>query len=718
MHEDLEISAEMNSEKKPDARSALSEFSVRMEQYKVETPDTRKHALKKKRVHAEQKEKSSSEASEAKAHEIRANQAQTNETTATSKRLSFEDEAKTENAATNLGGRFSSVSGKAATAAGNVVNSSIDQEDDNAGAETVRRTEIAAVNAPRTMNRSTSKKSRVSSKRTTTVEQAAEVKGTRLMFEAEEGAASSVARQSKTVSEAVSDSAKGSGASNAQKAFQKKKLGRQYAQQVRASKAVEVGAGGAQTAAEAGEKTVSIGSRVKNFFSGVVRNNKGTLAAFLAVGIFMVAVIGAVGTVGSLISGGGNAMIESTYLASDDEIYAAENEYAGKEAALQRQVDTIESTYPGYDKYRYQVDEIAHNPYQLTSYLTAKYGNYTFADVQEELTTLFRQQYSISVTSSTETITETREVHVGESLGTVVTSGYCNCRICCGSWSGGPTASGVYPTSNHTIAVDASNPTVPMGTKVVMNGVEYTVEDTGNFARYGVDFDVYYDSHAAASAHGHQVWEAYLADDNGSRTVTVTQTRTVRVLNVTVANAGFDQVARNNLPSDAINYYNILNASYGNRDYLWDVTEFRGYNPGGMSYEIPPEALSDVKFRNMITEAEKYLGYPYVWGGSSPGTSFDCSGFVSWVINNCGNGWNYGRLTAEGLRGICTYVSPNQAKPGDLIFFQGTYNTTGASHVGIYVGNGMMIHCGNPIQYTSIESSYWQQHFLCFGRIN
>ena len=137
-----------------------------------------------------------------------------------------------------------------------------------------------------------------------------------------------------------------------------------------------------------------------------------------------------------------------------------------------------------------------------------------------------------------------------------------------------------------------------------------------------------------------------------------------------------------------------------------------------MSYEIPPEALSDAKFAAMIHEAEKYLGYPYVWGGSSPSTSFDCSGFVSWVVNHCGLGWDYGRLGAEGLRNQCTYVSPSDAKPGDLIFFQNTYDAgPGASHCGIYVGNGMMIHCGNPIQYASIETNYWQSHFLCFGRL-
>lgn len=123
-------------------------------------------------------------------------------------------------------------------------------------------------------------------------------------------------------------------------------------------------------------------------------------------------------------------------------------------------------------------------------------------------------------------------------------------------------------------------------------------------------------------------------------------------------------------------------------------------------------ATADEKFRKMITEAEKYLGYPYVWGGSSPSTSFDCSGFVSWVINHCGNGWNVGRQTANGLMGKCDIIPKSEAKPGDLIFFQKTYNTSRASHVGIYVGNGMMLHCGSPISYASIEASYWRQEPL------
>ena len=130
------------------------------------------------------------------------------------------------------------------------------------------------------------------------------------------------------------------------------------------------------------------------------------------------------------------------------------------------------------------------------------------------------------------------------------------------------------------------------------------------------------------------------------------------------------------------------------------------------------EALTDTEFANMIAEAEKYIGMAYVWGGSSPSTGFDCSGFVCWVINNCGNGWYVGRTTANGLLSYCTVVSEDELQPGDLVFFDNTYSTTGASHVGIYVGDGMMIHCGDPVSYTSIETSYWQSHLLCYGRLN
>ena len=191
------------------------------------------------------------------------------------------------------------------------------------------------------------------------------------------------------------------------------------------------------------------------------------------------------------------------------------------------------------------------------------------------------------------------------------------------------------------------------------------------------------------------------------------------ILQTTLVNNTLDTVIRGlGLTADQMQRYELLLETYGNKAGLFGDDIYSEVNPGNyQDYDIPPEALTDQRFANMIREAEKYLGYPYVWGGSSPSTSFDCSGFVSYVLNHCGNGWSMGRQTANGLRGKCTAVSPSEARPGDLIFFQGTYATSGASHVGIYVGNGMMIHCGNPISYASVNSSYWQEHFYCYGRL-
>lgn len=194
---------------------------------------------------------------------------------------------------------------------------------------------------------------------------------------------------------------------------------------------------------------------------------------------------------------------------------------------------------------------------------------------------------------------------------------------------------------------------------------------------------------------------------------------TYYICNVTLENFNLSHVPVYIMSEEQLSMYATYMSSLGNRPDLFPDSEYvdRYFNTEYADYEIPASVLSDPQFAAMMEEAEKYLGYPYVWGGSSPSTSFDCSGFVSWVVNNCGEGWNIGRLGAESLRHTCSYVSPQNARPGDLIFFEGTYDTTGASHVGIYVGNNMMIHCGDPIQYANINTSYWQQHFLSFGRL-
>lgn len=614
-------------------------------------------------------------------------------------RLSFENDEGGMVRGAGMGILKKPVSAAAGSAAIYTHGKAHEAEQENAAVEGVHRAELMAERALRyAMHRT----SRGLHKRNTRLQESGSIEGEtgRLLYGTVQGAGEKTAEQAAESTEQA-----------------KKEILRKFWQKRQYKKAYQAAKKSEKTAAGTAKATQTIASKVRSVASSIFRKSKGIIYAVAAAGLFFVMTASLLASCGASIQGAAASTFASTtYGSTDDDIYAVEDAYSELEAALNEQINSMESRHPGYDEYRYQIDEISHNPYHLISYFSAKYGEFTYEQVRDEIEEIFHSQYSIVTESIRETVTETKMVRVGEALGQVVTSGYCSCSICCGQWAGGPTASGVYPTANHTIAVDASNPFVPIGTKVIMNGVEYVVEDTGAFARYGVQFDVYYDNHASASAHGHQTWEAYLADDNGNQEVEVTTTQEVNRLNVMLTNSGLDAVLRQRMDENEEGRYDLYNGTYGNRDYLFDTTTLPG--GGEFGYEIPAEALTDQKFANMIREAEKYLGYPYVWGGASPSTSFDCSGFVSWVINNCGNGWNIGRQTADGLMGYCSRVSPSEAKPGDLIFFQGTYDTPGASHVGIYVGDNMMIHCGNPIQYTSIASSYWQEHFLAFGRIH
>lgn len=211
--------------------------------------------------------------------------------------------------------------------------------------------------------------------------------------------------------------------------------------------------------------------------------------------------------------------------------------------------------------------------------------------------------------------------------------------------------------------------------------------------------------------------DTWIDEDGNVQTETYEVPYDYYICTVTLENFNLSHLPIYIMSEEQLGMYATYMATLGNRPDLFSDSEYIGkYVDGSYTdYEIPTEALKDETFAAIITEAEKYLGYPYVWGGSSPSTSFDCSGFVSYVYNQCG--WNFGRLGAQGLCNICTRVSSANVKPGDLVFFKGTYDTPGVSHVGIYAGNNMMIHAGDPISYTNLNSSYWQSHFYCYGRL-
>ena len=395
---------------------------------------------------------------------------------------------------------------------------------------------------------------------------------------------------------------------------QKQELKKRYMEAKASGKAGASGA--AKGGKRAAEGTKSLVDKGIEF---VKEHPKAILIAGV-LGLLVMLIAGMFSSCTAMFAGSGNAVLGTSYTAEDADILGADADYSALETALDNQISNIESTHPGYDEYRYDLAEIGHNPYELASYLTVLFEDYTRAEVQSTLQSLFAQQY---------TLTLTPEVEVR------------------------------YRTETRTDS----------------EGNDYDVE---------VPYNYY-------------------------------------ILNVKLTNKGLGAVIRDSgLTTEQADRYDVLMTTSGNRSELFGEDVYGVSGGEYTDYDIPGEALTDEKFRRMITEAEKYLGYPYVWGGSSPSTSFDCSGFVSWVINHSGNGWNVGRLGARGLKNICDIIPPDQAKPGDLIFFHHTYDApdpSDATHVGIYVGDGMMIHCGNPISYTSTESSYWQSHFLCFGRI-
>ncbi len=527
--------------------------------------------------------------------------------------------------------------------------------------------------------------------------------------------------------------------------WQKKKLKRRYAK-------------AAREAQKAGRLAKGTAVTTERIAMGMVRAAKRhpvlcAILLFLLLVFFIIASL--ISSFSNVGTGGLGSIAASSYLAEDGDIDRAELVYTEWETDLQMEINRVETDRPGYDEYRYQIGAIEHDPFELMGYLTSVYQDFSYGEVEGILRELFGAQYSLTYTEETEiryrTETET-DPETGEEteaevpyewhilnvklsvtpLGNVIvprmdseqkeiceillsTKG---CRQYVGNvfgetnWLPFVTSSygyRVHPISGGKDCHTGVDIGMPQGTEILA-GHDGRVTLAGDAGGYGLCVAIEgraYGEHTLTTKYGH------------CSQLLVSAGQEVQAGDV-IARVG----STGNSTGPHLHLEVLVDGQYLNPLYFAETGDnserhLPAAGPGGggnyLHYDIPPEALSDERFAAMIAEAEKYLGYPYVWGGASPSTSFDCSGYVSWVVNH--SGWNFGRLTANGLLGVCTPVSSGDARPGDLIFFQGTYNTSGASHVGIYVGNGMMIHCGDPISYANINTSYWQSHFYTFGRL-
>ena len=381
--------------------------------------------------------------------------------------------------------------------------------------------------------------------------------------------------------------------------------------------------GGAPAAKSGMEQVIDKGkSVVSTAVNGIANFAKSNAHVLLIVGVFLLLlllVLSAFSSCSILFSGTTQVSGQTIYTAEDRDIRGAETDYKKLEKELDKKIKRTPTDHPGYNEYQYHLDPIEHDPWQLTSFLTTLYDDYTRSEVQGKLKETFKKQYKL-----------TTWVEVQIRYKTV--------------WVISPAG-------------------IPVPTQVPY---EY------------------------------------------------------RIFHTKLVNRGLEVVIREELDADQWKRYEIFQDTLGGRPYLFNGGLPPGGSDGsgtpGIDYQVPAEALTDSEFAAIYKEAQKYVGTPYVWGGSTPETGFDCSGYVCWVYNQ--NGYDVGRTTANGLWNKSQHISEAEAKPGDLVFFEGTYDTPGKSHVGIYLGNGMMVSAGDPIKYANIHSSYWQKYLSGFGRLS
>ena len=534
-----------------------------------------------------------------------------------------------------------------------------------------------------------------------------------------------------------------------QKRLQKQRIKREY------MKAKKNGAA-MKNAQEAVSKTANTATAIAKKLQEMAGRNAGVLITAGVIAVLLTMIMTSMSSCGAMFADTQSKVLAASYLSEPKEIDATDLQFTRLELDLQNRIDRMETDYPGYDEYSYNLGEIGHNPFTLINYLSAIHTEFTASEAEGEVQALFEEMYTLTVTPTTET--RTRQVQAKDAEGNPLYDEAGNPvmeeeeyevrilkvvltvkpleTIVAGKMDAGQKE--IYDTYGETggLLQQFSSPlklywynyissyygyrknpntgkeeihrgldiAVPTGTKV------YAAHDgTVTTAAY----DGYYGNYVVIEKDGYTTKYAHMDSLNVHKGQKVTKGAVIGTTGNTGSSTG-----------SHLHIECLYNGEYYNPLFYFDVGEgtLYGETPGGgggvPGNAKPPESYDDAAVQALMEEAAKYLGYPYVWGGSNPSTSFDCSGFVCWVFTNSGV-HNLPRTTAQGIYDQCTPVSQSEAKAGDIIFFTGTYNSAGAvSHVGIYCGDGVMIHCGNPISYASIHTPYWQSHFYAFGRLN
>ncbi len=539
-----------------------------------------------------------------------------------------------------------------------------------------------------------------------------------------------------------------------QKRLQKRRIKREYAKAKRAGQA-------AKNTKEAAVKSASFTTTVAKKVQEIAAKHASLLVAVGAFALLLIMIMTFVSSCGAMFSQGMSATLAGSYMSVPAEIDAADLAFSELEMELQKEIDSIETDYPDYDEYRYNLAPIGHDPFALISYLSAVHTEFTAADVQGEIESLFDEMYELTLNPTTETRTRTvtktgthtvTDPVTGEEIEeeyeyeeeeeytvtilevtltaknlNVVAAGHMDSEqkeiYALYNETHGLTQQFYTPLNLYWYNYVSSyygyriNPVT--GAKQLHRGVDIAVP-TGTTVLAAMDGTV------TAAAYDSYYGNYIVIEDSNGYCTKYAHMDTLSVSAGQTVKHGDTIGTTGNMGSSSGSHLHIecqYNGEYYNPLFYFEAGEGTLYGeagaPGsGGGNAIPPDSYDDATVQALMEEAARYLGYPYVWGGSSPSTSFDCSGFVCWAFTNSGV-HNLPRTTAQGIYDQCTPVSAADAKAGDIIFFTGTYNSAGAvSHVGIYCGNGTMIHCGDPISYANINSSYWQSHFYAFGRLN